>query len=182
MPTTPPQRRRAASGTAREHSDTDGGPVHISDRRGTDPELGAPQLRSYGRPMTITADPAPPLDDTLADRTPARRPARRHVRLAAAAIALTLGVAAAQMATDATADGPAAIRCTEPVPAEAAPLCDGLWGQIRALGLPEDEWASAAEALGLFPRGEWISDDGLRWEHLDGTTYVVATPRSSGGR
>ena len=28
------------------------------------------------------------------------------------------------------------------------------------------------------PGSEWTSDDGLRWEHPDGRSYVVATPQS----
>lgn len=27
------------------------------------------------------------------------------------------------------------------------------------------------------PRSEWTSEDGLRWEHPDGRSYVVATPQ-----
>jgi hypothetical protein len=28
------------------------------------------------------------------------------------------------------------------------------------------------------PTSEWTSEDGLRWEHPDGRSYVVATPQS----
>ncbi len=31
-------------------------------------------------------------------------------------------------------------------------------------------------------RSEWTSEDGLRWEHPDGRSYVVASPQSIGGR
>lgn len=113
--------------------------------------------------------------------TPGRRRSVRAMRLAVAAIALILGAAALQLTSTTTADGPSPIDCTRPAPTtdESDAACVGLWDRVRVLGLPEDEWASAAEAMGLFPRGEWISDDGLRWEHLDGTTHVVATPQTS---
>jgi hypothetical protein len=31
------------------------------------------------------------------------------------------------------------------------------------------------------PRSEWTSDDGLRWEHPDGRSYVVASPQPVDG-
>jgi hypothetical protein len=140
----------------------------------------SPSGHTASQTMTMRANPEPAVADTIIDREPTERPARRGVRLAVVAIALSLGVAAVQVATDATADGPAPLDCTSSAQADDS-FCDGLWGRVRALGLPEDEWTAAAEAMGLFPRGEWISDDGLRWEHLDGRTHVVATPRPSDG-
>jgi hypothetical protein len=83
--------------------------------------------------------------------------------------------AAALAATDASDDAPAAVDCPASAPA-SGDACGDLWGRVRALDLPESEWAAAAAGLGLDVRGSWISDDGLRWEHLDGHSYVVATP------
>lgn len=69
-----------------------------------------------------------------------------------------------------------------PDAAPAAPAdddCGSLWDRVRVLGLPEASWVPAATALGLTPRGAWISADGLTWEHTDGRTAVVASPRSA---
>ena len=69
-----------------------------------------------------------------------------------------------------------------PIAASAAPAaddCGSLWDRVRVLGLPEATWEPAATALGLTPRGPWISSDGLTWEHTDGRTVAVANPRSS---
>ena len=72
----------------------------------------------------------------------------------------------------------------EPPPA-AAPAaspgdeCGPLWDRVRVLDLPEVSWDLAATAIGLTSRGGWISADGLTWEHLDGRTAVVATPRAA---
>ena len=131
--------------------------------------------------MTITEDLEPAVDRAPTEPRPTPRTGRRSVRLAVAAIAASLGVAALQLATDAPADEPSAVACTGADPS-SGDACAGLWDRVRALDLPEDEWASAAEAMGLSARGAWISDDGLRWEHLDGHSYVVAAPGSSDDR
>src|SRR5690606_11996288 len=78
----------------------------------------------------------------------------------AVATALAIGGAASPAAGASTAGG------------------EGLWDQIRGLEIPSGRWPSVATAMGLSVRGEWISDDGLRWEHLDGRTVVVAHPRT----
>jgi hypothetical protein len=158
-------------------------------RTGQEPTKESPTMsttRVLGRHATEHDDSTrdEPLDPA-ADRgsvTPARHPSRRAVRVLLAAIALSLGGAALHVADGETADRPSTVECSHPGRSTAAAACNGLWDRVRALGLPEHEWASAAEAMGLFPRDGWISDDGLRWEHLDGRSYVVATPQRSGDR
>jgi hypothetical protein len=126
--------------------------------------------------MTTTTDLRPSADDTATSPATARppRPRRRAPWLAGVALAAGLGVAALAVA-DGPTDAPPVVDCAETAPA-SGDACGPLWGQVLALGLPESEWEAAAEAIGLSPRGSWISDDGLRWEHLDGRSYVVATP------
>ena len=120
--------------------------------------------------------PQPPTTPPPAG-SPAGRPARRK-RLALTAAAFVAvgalgGLAGSQFAGDeaANADRPPA----EPAPVECAPL----WDQIRALDVPEASWEAVATAMGLFPRDEWISADGVSWEHRDGRVMVVARPRST---
>lgn len=106
---------------------------------------------------------------------------RRGVRLVASSLALAAivggafssgSIAADDEGLQARAGHPAAL------PTASAEVGDDLWNRIRVLGLPRQWWEPVAIAMGLTPRGEWISADGLTWEHLDGRRIVVATPRT----
>jgi hypothetical protein len=100
---------------------------------------------------------------------------RKDIALAATALAVVGVFALAAGDGLSAANVPASIA----VPAAAQDAeCGPLWDRVRVLGLPEASWDTAATALGLTARGEWISVDGLIWEHRDGSTVEVANPRS----
>lgn len=102
---------------------------------------------------------------------------RRGIGIAAtaAAIAFSLGgihVGHTAMADESTAADPSADASAA---ARRPAARDGLWAEVEAVGLREEALEETAVALGYSPRGAWISDDGIRWEHLDGRVVAVAT-------
>ena len=126
-------------------------------------------------------DPGPePVLSALGATPTDRRRHRRGGRLAVTTIALTValggafGAGSIVAAPDAPPEGDADCPTT-PVPSGADN--DDLWDRVRTTGIPEHWWEPVATAMGLTPRGPWISVDGLTWEHLDGRRIVVATPR-----
>jgi hypothetical protein len=139
--------------------------------------------RHLASPGATHDDPSAPSPDPRST-TPGRASSRRPLRLLLAAITLSLGGAGLYVASAGSASEPAAVvGCPQAASSTVAdPACDGLWDRIRVLGLPEHEWAATAQAMGLFLRDGWISDDGLRWEHLDGRSYTVATPQRNDDR
>jgi hypothetical protein len=104
-----------------------------------------------------------------ADAAPRRL--RRPGRLALALV-VALSLAGIQAVASGPTDAPTALECES----TGGPTCNRLWDRVRVLDIPRGRWATVATAMGLFPRGDWISDDGLYWEHLDGRSFVVAHP------
>ena len=118
----------------------------------------------------------PPGSPPPADSSTGRPARRKRLALTAAAfvaVGALGGVAGSQLTMDEASN-------TDRPPAEQASLeCAALWDQFSALDVPEASREAVATAMGLFPRGEWISADGLSWEHRDGRVMVVASPRSA---
>ena len=129
--------------------------------------------------MLTDRAPVPP---TL-DVTPPRRPTRRRRRLLALALtgASAAGIVTAERAAVADEPQPPGVQPDRRTVAPAIRTCDHLWDQILVLGLPEQARSSVAEHFGFAQSQDWLSADGLTWEHLDGRLVTVATPRRSPG-
>jgi hypothetical protein len=118
----------------------------------------------------VPGDPPPP-KGVSHDRP------RRPVLVGFAALAVALALLGFTVVRATSTESPTDPPCDSAQRTyESGPVCDRLWDRVRASGLPEHAWAAAARDMGLLPRGEWISDNGLYWEHLDGRSYTVATP------
>ena len=120
--------------------------------------------------------PPPPESPPPAGARSGQRGRRKRLALTAAAfvaVGAFAGVAGSQLMMD-DASNP-----DPPLAAAASVDCTALWDHIRGLDVPEPSWEAVASSIGLFPRGEWISADGVSWEHRDGRVMVVAHPRST---